>query len=65
MLNGQQLLYYKLEFSVKASSFMRHNVSVYVAYNGKLLSMSAQTPEALWPKVKDEFFKMADSFRVI
>lgn len=62
--NGERLLYYKLEFSVEGESFSRHNVSVYVAYNGQFLSMNAQTPEVMWARVKEQFFEMANSFKV-
>ncbi|KAI5072482.1 hypothetical protein GOP47_0012588 [Adiantum capillus-veneris] len=64
LLNGGRFLYYNLEFSVQGQSFLRHNVSVYAAYNGQLFSMNAQTPEKLWPDFKQQFFEMANSFKV-
>lgn len=63
-MNGERLLYYNLEFLVQGQSFLRHNVSVYVAYNGQLFSMNAQTPEDLWTDVKKQFSEMANSFKV-
>ncbi|WOL06742.1 psbP domain-containing protein 7, chloroplastic [Canna indica] len=56
--------YYKLEFKVEGPSFRRHNVAVCCARDGKLFTLNAQAPESLWPKVRQEFYKIADSFNL-
>ena len=58
------LLYYTLEYTVESSTFFRHNVSVYAAYDDDLFSLNAQTPEKTWPKVETSFRMMAQSFTI-
>lgn len=54
--------YYKLEFRVESPTFRRHNVAVCSAFSGKLFTLNAQAPESTWPKVRQEFYRIADSF---
>ncbi|XP_020580661.1 psbP domain-containing protein 7, chloroplastic [Phalaenopsis equestris] len=56
--------YYKLEFSVESTSFRRHNVAVCTARSGKLFTLNAQVPESSWPTVREELYKIADSFNL-
>ena len=56
--------YYKLEFRVESPSFRRHNVAVCASRDGKLFTLNAQAPESSWPKVREEFCRMADSFNL-
>ncbi|KAH7291073.1 hypothetical protein KP509_30G075400 [Ceratopteris richardii] len=63
-VNGETLVYYKLDFVVEGQSFLRHNVSVYAAYNGQLFSMNVQTPEKLWTSMEKQVIEMATSFKV-
>lgn len=59
---SKNVKYYKLEFRVESPTFSRHNVAVCCAREGKLFTLNAQAPESTWPKVRDKFYKMADSF---
>nr|XP_010938437.1 psbP domain-containing protein 7, chloroplastic [Elaeis guineensis]XP_010938438.1 psbP domain-containing protein 7, chloroplastic [Elaeis guineensis]XP_010938439.1 psbP domain-containing protein 7, chloroplastic [Elaeis guineensis]XP_010938440.1 psbP domain-containing protein 7, chloroplastic [Elaeis guineensis]XP_010938441.1 psbP domain-containing protein 7, chloroplastic [Elaeis guineensis] len=59
---SKKVNYYKLEFRVEGPSFRRHNVAVCTACSGKLFTLNAQAPESTWPKVREEFYKIADSF---
>ncbi|XP_074575773.1 psbP domain-containing protein 7, chloroplastic-like [Curcuma longa] len=61
---SKKVSYYKLEFRVVAPSFRRRNVAVCCARGGKLFTLHAQAPEAEWPKVKREFYAIADSFNL-
>ncbi|KAK7392017.1 hypothetical protein VNO78_20443 [Psophocarpus tetragonolobus] len=54
--------YYELEFRVESPSFRRHNVSVCCARGGKLFTLNAQAPESEWPRLKSDFYRIADSF---
>ncbi|XP_008789940.1 psbP domain-containing protein 7, chloroplastic [Phoenix dactylifera] len=56
--------YYKLEFRVEGPSLRRHNVAVCTACSGKLFTLNAQAPESTWPKVREKFYKIADSFNL-
>ncbi|CAD5165027.1 unnamed protein product [Musa acuminata subsp. malaccensis] len=56
--------YYRLEFRVEGPSFRRHNVAVCCARRGKLFTLNAQAPESVWPRVKQEFYRIADSFNL-
>uniref|UniRef100_A0A0F7H132 Photosystem II reaction center PsbP family protein n=1 Tax=Habenaria pantlingiana TaxID=1498489 RepID=A0A0F7H132_9ASPA len=56
--------YYRLEFAVESPSFRRHNVAVCTAHSGKLFTLNAQAPESSWPKVREVFYKIADSFNL-
>ncbi|XP_072983743.1 psbP domain-containing protein 7, chloroplastic [Typha latifolia] len=58
----KKVRYYKLEFGVEGPSFRRHNVAICCAKDGKLYTLNAQAPESAWPKVKRDFFEIADSF---
>lgn len=57
--------YYELEFRVESPSFRRHNVAVCCARRGKLFTLNAQAPESVWPEVKNDFYKVAESFSLI
>ncbi|XP_059307553.1 psbP domain-containing protein 7, chloroplastic [Lycium ferocissimum] len=57
--------YYTLEFQVESPTFQRHNVAVCCARGGKLFTLNSQAPESIWPKVKADFYKIADSFSLI
>uniref|UniRef100_A0A0R0EQD0 PsbP C-terminal domain-containing protein n=1 Tax=Glycine max TaxID=3847 RepID=A0A0R0EQD0_SOYBN len=54
--------YYELEFRVESPSFRRHNVSVCCARGGRLFTLNAQAPEAEWPGLKSDFYRIANSF---
>lgn len=56
--------YYRLEFAVESPSFHRHNVAVCAAHRSKLFTLNAQAPESSWPKVREELYKIADSFNL-
>ncbi|RRT77389.1 hypothetical protein B296_00013512 [Ensete ventricosum] len=56
--------YYRLEFRVEGPSFRRHNVAVCCARRGKLFTLNAQAPESVWPRVKQELYRIADSFNL-
>jgi len=64
-LNNQKITYYNLEYTVRGPSFLRHNVAVYTACAGRLFTLNAQCPEVLWPTVKDNFYEVSDSFKLI
>uniref|UniRef100_A0A0F7GZV8 Photosystem II reaction center PsbP family protein n=1 Tax=Goodyera fumata TaxID=1390594 RepID=A0A0F7GZV8_9ASPA len=59
---SMEVNYYKLEFAVQSPSFSRHNVAVCTARSSKLFTLNAQAPESSWPMVREEFYKIADSF---
>ncbi|KAF3790356.1 PsbP domain-containing protein 7 [Nymphaea thermarum] len=59
------IMYYNLEFEVESPSFRRHNVAVCTAHNGRLFTLNAQTPESEWQSVKDTFYRIANSFRLL
>ncbi|KAK1294084.1 hypothetical protein QJS10_CPA16g01485 [Acorus calamus] len=61
---AKKVNYYMLEFMVESPSFQRHNVAVCTAYNGRLFTLNAQAPESDWPKVKEEFYKISNSFNL-
>lgn len=54
--------YYELEFKVESPSFRRHNVFVCCARGGRLFTLNAQSPESVWPELKSDFYRIADSF---
>ncbi|KAH0714239.1 hypothetical protein KY284_007144 [Solanum tuberosum] len=54
--------YYTLEFQVESPTFQRHNVAVCCARGGKLFTLNAQSPQSIWPMVKEDFYKIANSF---
>ncbi|KAH0775701.1 hypothetical protein KY290_007112 [Solanum tuberosum] len=54
--------YYTLEFQVESPTFERHNVAVCCARGGKLFTLNSQSPQSIWPMVKEDFYKIADSF---
>lgn len=56
--------YYVLEFRVDSPSFHRHNVAVCAARRGRLFTLNAQAPESVWPDIREEFYKISDSFSV-
>lgn len=63
--NNQKITYYNLEYTVQGPSFLRHNVAVYTACAGRLFTLNAQCPEVLWPTVKENFYEVSDSFKLI
>lgn len=56
--------YYELEYRVESPSFQRHNMAVCCARGGRLFTLNAQAPESAWPKVKLDFYRIADSFKL-
>ncbi|CAJ1976125.1 unnamed protein product [Sphenostylis stenocarpa] len=56
--------YYQLEFRVESPSFRRHNVSVCCARGGRLFTLNAQAPESEWPRLKSDFYRIANSFNL-
>lgn len=60
----KNLHYYKLEFVVESPSFQRHNVAICCVQGGRLFTLNAQSPESAWPKVKQDFCNIADSFNL-
>lgn len=54
--------YYELEFRVESPAFRRHNVAVCCACGGRLFTLNAQAPESVWPDVKLDFQRIAESF---
>lgn len=54
--------YYELEFRVESPAFRRHNVAVCCACGGRLFTLNAQAPESVWPEVKSDFQRIAESF---
>ncbi|CAN4114979.1 unnamed protein product [Withania somnifera] len=54
--------YYTLEFQVESPTFQRHNVAVCCAMEGKLFTLNSQAPQSIWPMVKKDFYRIADSF---
>ncbi|CAI9102182.1 OLC1v1000409C1 [Oldenlandia corymbosa var. corymbosa] len=54
--------YYSLEFQVESPTFQRHNVAVFCATGGRLFTLNAQAPESLWPNIKSDMYRIADSF---
>lgn len=56
--------YYELEYRVESPSFRRHNMAVCCARGGRLFTLNAQAPESAWPKVKMDFYRIADSFKL-
>ncbi|KAG9444790.1 hypothetical protein H6P81_016130 [Aristolochia fimbriata] len=61
---SKEVKYYRLEFKVESPSFRRHNVAVFTARGGRLLTLNSQAPETAWPEVKEQFYTIADSFRL-
>lgn len=59
---AKKVKYYELEFAVESPSFRRHNVAVCCARGGRLYTINAQTPESIWPTLKPDFYRIADSF---
>ncbi|KAL5983834.1 PsbP domain-containing protein 7, chloroplastic, partial [Asimina triloba] len=59
---SRKINYYRLEFRVESPSFRRHNVAICAVWKGHLFTLNAQAPESVWPRVRDEFYKIADSF---
>lgn len=64
-LNNQKITYYNLEYTVQGPSFLRHNLAVYTACAGRLFTLNAQCPEVLWPTLKDNFYEVSDSFKLV
>ncbi|KAF5945973.1 hypothetical protein HYC85_016201 [Camellia sinensis] len=56
--------YYELEYRVGSPSFRRHNMAVCCAQGGRLFTLNAQAPESVWPEVKSDFYRIADSFNL-
>lgn len=54
--------YYTLEFQVESPVFQRHNVAVCCVRKGRLFTLDAQSPESLWPEMKSDIYRIADSF---
>lgn len=60
--SSMNVKYYILEFQVEGSSFQRHNIAVCCARRGRLYTLNAQAPQSLWPMVKSDLYRIADSF---
>ena len=60
--DSMNVKYYELEFRVESPSFRRHNVAVCCARGGRLFTLNAQAPESVWPEVKLDFKRIAESF---
>ncbi|KAM3283033.1 putative protein isoform X2 [Capsicum chacoense] len=60
--DSNSLKYYTLEFQVESPTFQRHNVAVCCARGGKLFTLNSQAPQSIWPMVKKDFYRIADSF---
>ncbi len=56
--------YYMLEYVVKLPGQNRHNLASAVVRRGQLFTFNASTLEQRWPKVKDSFQQMVNSFQV-
>ena len=62
--------YYTFEYTIQKGepgapgSWFRHNVAVFVTRGSALFTLVAQIPEEKWTSRRDDFFKIADSFRV-
>uniref|UniRef100_A0A0D6QZH2 PsbP C-terminal domain-containing protein n=1 Tax=Araucaria cunninghamii TaxID=56994 RepID=A0A0D6QZH2_ARACU len=63
-LTNQKITYYNLEYTVQSPTFFRHNLAIYTVFDGKLYTLNAQCPEALWPALKGRFYEMADAFKL-
>ncbi|KAF6142682.1 hypothetical protein GIB67_015168 [Kingdonia uniflora] len=59
---NRNMNYYELEFGVESPSFRRHNVAICCTLDGRLYTLNAQAPESAWTTVKQDFYKIADSF---
>eukprot|EP00873_Tetraselmis_striata_P014914 jgi/Tetstr1/435178/TSEL_002634.t1 len=58
-------LYYTMEYTVKAPTFFRHNVSVYAAADDTLFTFNAQCPESAWEDSQELLRTAASSFRLV
>jgi len=62
--------YYTFEYTIQKGtpgepgSWFRHNVAVFVTRGSSLFTLVAQVPEEKWDSRREDFFKIADSFRV-
>ncbi|CAD7700742.1 unnamed protein product [Ostreobium quekettii] len=63
-IDDDQNLYYSLEYTVKTSSWLRHNLSVYAVRNGVLYTLNAQCPEELWQRDEAILRRTAASFKL-
>ncbi|XP_068662222.1 psbP domain-containing protein 7, chloroplastic [Aristolochia californica] len=61
---SKEVKYYRLEFKVESPTFRRHNVAICTALGGRLFTLNSQAPETAWPEVKEQFYRIADSFRL-
>ncbi|XXG84195.1 hypothetical protein AAC387_Pa10g1762 [Persea americana] len=61
----QDVNYYLLEFRVDSPSFHRHNVAVCTARGGRLFTLNAQARESAWPDIREEFYKISNSFSLV
>jgi hypothetical protein len=63
-------VYYTFEYTIRKGDgvapegWFRHNIGVFAVRGDQLYTFVAQIPEERWPKMKDTFFAMAESFRV-
>lgn len=60
--SSKNVSYYTLEFQVESPTFQRHNVAVCCARKGRLFTLNAQSPESLWPNIKSDIYRIANSF---
>jgi len=63
-------VYYTFEYTIRKGDgaapdgWFRHNIGVFAVRGDQLYTFVAQIPEERWPKMKETFFAMAESFRV-
>mmetsp|Transcript_9107 Transcript_9107/g.26126 ORF Transcript_9107/g.26126 Transcript_9107/m.26126 type:complete len:113 (-) Transcript_9107:550-888(-) len=58
------VLYYSMEYTVKAPTFFRHNISVYASATDTLFTFNAQSPQDAWEGLQGPLKAAAQSFRI-
>ncbi len=61
---GVNHTYYNLEYNLKVAGQERHNLASVAVSRGKLYTLSASAPEGRWPRVRDQFQQVVNSFSV-
>lgn len=56
--------YYILEYAVKLPNQLRHNLASVAVSRGKLFTVNISATESRWPKAKEVFEKVVNSFSV-
>ncbi|XP_051145142.1 psbP domain-containing protein 7, chloroplastic [Andrographis paniculata] len=57
--------YYEIEFGVEGRDFLRHNVAVCCARQGRLFTLNVQAPESAWPQYQTQLYTIAHSFTLL